>query len=258
MSKRPLSTSPASSTTTSPSTSPSASHPTSTTALPASKIPRTSSSPSPPSSTTNPSSTTHPATATAATTTMQCLLPPHPPLALPSYAAYDVHYAQAHANRCLECGRNLPSAWWLELHIAENHDPLVGVRRGRGEKVNYDFQIVNTGIDRRSSMLRSPQQHHRRRRSSAAQRAWGRGGGKKELGGGEGEHGDGVCEEEEQEGGVHEEEREEEEDAGDGRPEVVERDDGMDALTTGLEALRFVPPSVRFGRGKRRGGLARS
>ncbi|MCJ1434105.1 hypothetical protein MMC27_003471, partial [Xylographa pallens] len=100
---------------------------TTTTSLPASKIPRTSTSPPP----TTPSASNP----TPTPTTMQCFLPPHAPLALPSYAAYDVHYAQAHANRCLECGRNLPSAWWLELHIAENHDPLVGVRRGRGEKV---------------------------------------------------------------------------------------------------------------------------
>ena len=132
---------------------------------------------------------------------------------------------------------------------------------------NYDFQIVNTGIDRRSSMLRGggqQQQQRRRRRSLAAQRAWGRKGGEGATGGradgvgvedGDGELGGGDGE---QEGEKEEEEEEEKDGAGDGRPDVRPRDDDMDALASGLEALRFVLPSVRFGRGGRRGGLARS
>jgi hypothetical protein len=67
---------------------------------------------------------------------MLCSLPPHrQALAFPTYEAYEVHYAQAHVNRCLECGSNFPTAHYLALHIAENHDPLNEARKARGEKI---------------------------------------------------------------------------------------------------------------------------
>lgn len=65
---------------------------------------------------------------------MHCSLPPHKPLSFTSYEDYEVHYRQAHVNRCAECGRNFPTSHFLNLHIEENHDPLVGARRERGEK----------------------------------------------------------------------------------------------------------------------------
>lgn len=45
-----------------------------------------------------------------------------------------------------------------------------------------------------------------------------------------------------------------------GRPQVekVSSVDEVDALTTRLSSLNFVPPSVRFGRGGRRSGFAKS
>lgn len=66
---------------------------------------------------------------------MRCSLSPHKE-ALPfaSYEDYEVHYLQAHVNRCAECGKNFPTGHFLQLHIEENHDPLVGVRRERGER----------------------------------------------------------------------------------------------------------------------------
>ncbi|KAF2437983.1 hypothetical protein P171DRAFT_437587 [Karstenula rhodostoma CBS 690.94] len=124
---------------------------------------------------------------------MKCSLPPHGPLAFASFEAYDVHYQQTHMNRCSDCQRNFPDAQFLGLHIAENHDPISAARRDRGEKTfaclvpscdrlcstphkrrlhcidkhqfprDYDFFVVNDGIDRRSSMLRPP---HRRRSST--------------------------------------------------------------------------------------------
>ena len=42
------------------------------------------------------------------------------------------------------------------------------------------------------------------------------------------------------------------------RSQVSSVDADMDNLTSTMSALKFVPPSVRFGRGGRRGGLARS
>ena len=65
---------------------------------------------------------------------MQCALPPHPPLTLPSAADFDAHYAREHTNRCSACRVNLPSPWLLELHLAEQHDPLITARREKGEK----------------------------------------------------------------------------------------------------------------------------
>lgn len=66
---------------------------------------------------------------------MRCSLPPHKGvLSFASYEDYEVHYLQAHVNRCAECGKNFPTGHFLGLHIEENHDPLAGARRERGEK----------------------------------------------------------------------------------------------------------------------------
>lgn len=67
---------------------------------------------------------------------MRCFLPPHrDPIAFSSYEEYDVHYAKAHTNRCLECRKNFPTEHFVGLHIAENHDPLNEARKARGEKI---------------------------------------------------------------------------------------------------------------------------
>lgn len=65
---------------------------------------------------------------------MQCTLPPHAPLILSSPAEFDAHYEKEHTNRCSACGVSLPSAWFLELHLSEKHDPLVVGLREKGEK----------------------------------------------------------------------------------------------------------------------------
>lgn len=66
---------------------------------------------------------------------MRCSLPPHrETLSFATFEDYEVHYSQAHVNRCLECRRNLPTEHFLNLHIEENHDSLVAARRSRGER----------------------------------------------------------------------------------------------------------------------------
>jgi hypothetical protein len=124
---------------------------------------------------------------------MHCSLPPHRDVIFfSSYEDYEVHYLQTHVNRCSECGKNFPTDRFLNLHIEENHDPLVAAKRDKGEKTyscfvedcdrkcstpqkrrmhlidkhmfpkTYNFYIVNDGIDKQISMLRSPNTHRRR------------------------------------------------------------------------------------------------
>ncbi|KAE8146173.1 hypothetical protein BDV25DRAFT_55325 [Aspergillus avenaceus] len=129
---------------------------------------------------------------------MRCSLPPHrETLTFISYNDYEVHYKQTHVNRCAECGKNFPTDRFLNLHIEENHDSLTATKRDRGEKTygcfiedcerkcstpqkrrmhlidkhmfpkNYNFYIVNDGIDKQMSMLR-PSNSHRRRISTSS------------------------------------------------------------------------------------------
>ncbi|KAK2877765.1 hypothetical protein FQN49_001218 [Arthroderma sp. PD_2] len=125
---------------------------------------------------------------------MRCSLPPHKgELSFPTYEEYESHYMQTHVNRCSECRKNFPSDLFLTRHIEENHDPVMEERKERGEKTfgcfvegcdrrcstpqkrrlhlidkhcfprGYNFYIVNDGIDKYSSMLRSSMTMHRRR-----------------------------------------------------------------------------------------------
>jgi hypothetical protein len=67
---------------------------------------------------------------------MLCSLPPHrQSLSFTSYEEYEVHYLKTHTNRCTECRKNFPTEHFLNLHIEENHDSLVSVRKERGEKI---------------------------------------------------------------------------------------------------------------------------
>lgn len=114
---------------------------------------------------------------------------------------------------------------------------------------NYDFLIVNDGIDKRSSMLRS----RHRRASSAAERAVRR------------EKQAGIMGGQKLETSIPVDEGEDvtEAKAADHVPKSTANGASaseveMDVITSGMSALKFVPPSVRFGRGGRRGGFSRS
>ncbi|KAJ5280414.1 hypothetical protein N7478_005786 [Penicillium angulare] len=98
---------------------------------------------------------------------MHCALPPHrETLAFASYEDYEVHYLQAHVNRCSQCSKNFPTAHFLNLHIEENHDPLAAARRERGDKTSYNFYIINDGLDKQTSLLKSMNSDRTRRRIS--------------------------------------------------------------------------------------------
>lgn len=67
-------------------------------------------------------------------TIMRCSLPPHrDPVSFRTYGEYESHYNKFHTNRCLDCRKNFPSEHLLGVHIEECHDPLIVVRRDKGE-----------------------------------------------------------------------------------------------------------------------------
>ncbi len=199
---------------------------------------------------------------------IHCDLPPHKSLDFSSYEDYDVHYQKEHVNRCIVCYKNFPSSRYLDLHHAENHDPINEARKAKGEKTyacllegcdkvcwnwqkrkrhmidkhafpkNYDFFIVNYGLDHRQSMLRPERRPHmpgfRRKVMIKASDS-------------EGGSMPGV----QSKVGFSE-------DAGLRQSELhnpVDSDISMDNITDAISALKFVPRSVQLGRGIGRGGL---
>lgn len=65
---------------------------------------------------------------------MRCSLPPHKePLGFRLYSDYETHYHNFHTNRCIECRKNFPTDHLLSIHIEECHDPLARVAREKGE-----------------------------------------------------------------------------------------------------------------------------
>ncbi|KAG0648354.1 zinc finger protein [Hyphodiscus hymeniophilus] len=216
---------------------------------------------------------------------MICSLPPHrQTLSFSTYEDYEVHYLKSHTNRCTECRKNLPTEHFLSLHIEENHDSLVSVRKERGEKTyacfvedcdrkcstpqkrrmhlvdkhffpkDYDFYVVNDGIDRRSSMLRSGRH---RRQSSAAQNI--------AITDEKARHRSSTLETNTEVEVMSNGEQSPQEVSPEGTrmltPESSQEDADMEGLAGAMSALKFIPPSVRFGhrgRGRGRGGFSKT
>ncbi|OAA43115.1 C2H2 type zinc finger domain protein [Metarhizium rileyi] len=204
------------------------------------------------------------------TPTMKCTLPPHKgPITFRTYHEYESHYNMFHSNRCLDCHRNFPSEHLLAVHIEEYHDPLVRVRRDKGEHTfscfvegcerkclthqkrrlhmidkhmypkNFFFGVTKEGIDGRRSLL--VEHDHRRRRSSAASISH------------ESRRRASTLEEKDVSAN-HEGENNKplySEDVKEKPPKNADAD--MADLTGAMSALHFVPPSIRFGRGGRAG-----
>jgi hypothetical protein len=122
---------------------------------------------------------------------------------------------------------------------------------------DYDFYVVNDGIDQRSSMLRSGRH---RRRSSAAQhkteiedRIRRRISVQSKM--------TGEDPKAEISGTVDSSEAPESGRSDIQKPMITNRsqpDTEMDDLSGAMSALKFVPTNVRFGRGKGKGGFSRS
>lgn len=210
--------------------------------------------------------------------TFQCLLPPHKPLLFSSYCDFESHYNQNHTSRCRECHKSFPSSHYLELHLTENHDPIVATKRDKGEKTyacfvegcdkvclewkkrrshlvdkhgfpkNYDFFIVNDGSDGRSTMLRPgvdvfghrSSSRERGRRASSATTTRKTNASSMSLAT------DSIVERK-----IHGTET--------GSSEKTnEKESSMDDVTKSMSALQLVPRSVAFGTRKPKSGFAKS
>jgi hypothetical protein len=65
---------------------------------------------------------------------MRCSLPPHREvLVFKTYTEFESHYSKDHSYRCFECHKNFPSGHLLNLHHEESHDPLLALKREKGE-----------------------------------------------------------------------------------------------------------------------------
>jgi len=196
-----------------------------------------------------------------------------------TYAEYETHYQQAHTNRCTECSKNLPSAHFLELHIAENHDPLLAARREKGGKTfacfvegcdkvcsewtkrrshlvdkhcfpkNYDFFIVDRGIDGRRSMLRSGVDAQGHRKSSRERRASSATMDTESTGA------TSVCKDEDEQVASKAIVSLE---APAQVADMAMPNASVDELASSMSSLQMVPRSITFGRRKGRAGLAKS
>ncbi|KAF7545299.1 hypothetical protein G7046_g9599 [Stylonectria norvegica] len=198
---------------------------------------------------------------------MKCSLPPHKDsLTFRSYDEYEAHYNKSHTNRCLECRKNFPTEHLLNIHIEECHDPLVVVRREKGEHTyscfvegcdrkcsthqkrrmhmvdkhmypkNFFFAVTRDGIDGRRSLL-NDNGHHRRRSSTSAQ--------SKET-----RRRASLLEA----GGAQSQDAATSPTAQDSTKDDPDSDEPADSdmahLTGAMSSLNFVPPSVRFGKGR--------
>lgn len=52
---------------------------------------------------------------------------------------YESHYMNNHQHKCLSCKSTFPNERFLNLHIAEFHDPFNAIRKERGEKIYMCF-----------------------------------------------------------------------------------------------------------------------
>ncbi|KAI5819888.1 zinc finger protein [Pyronema omphalodes] len=185
-----------------------------------------------------------------------------------SYEEYEVHYAQTHTNRCMECRKNFPTNRFLELHIREHHDPLMRIMQERGAKIYacfvegcdrmfripprrtshlikthcfpkyYNFYVTKDGIDHKISLLNDSQR-------SKVDRNTGKGP-QERIHRQEQNIDDMIVDSDSTAPQVKHEVKDMPE--VDMTSETPAEQDQVEALANSIESLRFVPMSIRFGR----------
>ncbi|KAI1268352.1 hypothetical protein F5Y18DRAFT_226180 [Xylariaceae sp. FL1019] len=179
-------------------------------------------------------------------------------------------------NRCVECNKNFPSEYLLNIHCEDMHDAFAAVKREKGEHTyscfvegcdrkcrtpykrrshlidkhmyppNYFFAVTRDGIDGKESLLLEG--GHRRRRSSTATTI-----------------SVSKAPQHKDNNGLPEGRREEDPKGprsmssgeGEGKTQAESPDVDMEGLAGAMSALQFVPQSVKFGRGRGKAGFAR-
>ncbi|KAB5570536.1 hypothetical protein GE09DRAFT_1103667 [Coniochaeta sp. 2T2.1] len=228
----------------------------------------------------------------ASSVEMRCSLPPHREvLVFKTYGDFESHYSKEHSHRCFDCRKNFPSGHLLNLHHEESHDPLIALKREKGEHTyscfvegcerkcltpqkrrrhlidkhmypkNFFFAVTRDGVDGRRSMLLEG--GHRRRRSSLDMKHVRRnslieaGKAKPEASHDEGKE---MMPEERPDVDMDRGSSKSKDESAasvkhEGRTGAASGrpDVDMDNLTGAMSSLQFVPRSVRFGRGGRAG-----
>lgn len=85
-----------------------------------------------------------------------CDLAPCTATPFETHLQYTAHLKSVHHHRCLECNLLFPSNDILQLHIDENHNPLLLVKQERGEKI---FRCVSRGCDKVCSTPKNRRLH---------------------------------------------------------------------------------------------------
>ncbi|KAF6812181.1 C2H2 type zinc finger domain protein [Colletotrichum sojae] len=218
---------------------------------------------------------------------MKCFLPPHrEALSFKSYGEYEAHYIKAHTNRCIECGRNLPSEHLLNVHHEECHDSIAAVRRERGERTyscfvescerkcmtpqkrrmhlidkhmypkNFFFAVTREGIDGRRSLLVEGG-HHRRTSSSVKVKDSKRKSSLQDPSSSKGQSQQSAEDHEKNDDGASAQKQDASTKPTAQHAPTERPDTEMEDLAGAMSALQFVPNSVRFGRGGGRAGFAK-
>ncbi|KAG4303648.1 hypothetical protein PCANB_000033 [Pneumocystis canis] len=116
-----------------------------------------------------------------------------------SFSAYEAHYQQQHCNVCYECGKVFPSQRMIELHFSEVHDPILCLKKERGERIfecfvekcgkhflnvkerkqhlishhfypkEYHFGVIYTGISSKDTSLLLPKKKNTRKKMNPKQ-----------------------------------------------------------------------------------------
>ncbi|TDZ30254.1 Zinc finger protein 511 [Colletotrichum spinosum] len=229
---------------------------------------------------------------------MKCSMPPHKDaLAFASYDEYEAHYIKTHTNRCIECGRNLPSAHLLSVHHEDCHDSFAAVKRERGERTyscfvegcerkcstpykrrmhlvdkhmypkNFFFAVTKEGIDGRRSLLVEPGPRQRKPSNAHRKEPPNKGSVVSNSRTSQADGGETKKERQKDEqrtpAAVLSDPKERPDTEMDAdpvpkSPDPTERPDtDMEDLAGAMSALRFIPNSVRFGRGGGRAGFAK-
>ncbi|THU93890.1 hypothetical protein K435DRAFT_669403 [Dendrothele bispora CBS 962.96] len=211
----------------------------------------------------------------ATTHSLLCSLPPtcnHNPTPIANTKDLEIHYANYHAHVCEEpgCRCVFPEAKLLELHQTECHDPLVAVRKERGEKIFGCFLSTcnKKFLTPKARRLHLIQGHHYPKEYFFAVTNKGVGGLLKKWGEGASMiRGEWKKREEPENEDSNDEEATNDDGKeaynGTGHEDVqldLEQDttnkDTLDNLADSMSSLSLVPSAVRFGRGGKKTGFA--